>query len=361
MKLSQSVNFAKGDKTLGMNKVTQRAILERRRVYGAVFAGRHGDGYTFGTIGKGDFKCTEDGKVCEITKANRDVSTPSSFDYAYNIKEIRAKWSQIDDATREKAIENLQSGKFFENTINEFTDALGNVKDAFKSITPDFLWPKASESPEVPEAPKPPQVHEEEVREEDGNSNTAHDQGKSRNSGKEKDGKSKGEHEGYKSYQIKDGDTLSEIAMDFGVSVDDLMAANDNIENPNMIYSGQVLNIPKGKSSTYKMGKIGSQSSTSQNSCPWDGNMPDFSVDQGTVAKQEVQKILQAVNELKAKSGDEQKATALRKEADKELNAWLSDKARVVQKEETQFRRLADGTAVMISYGLLNSMKMANL
>jgi hypothetical protein len=87
------------------------------------------------------------------------VNTPSSFDYAYNIKEIRAKWSQIDDATREKALENLRSGKFIENTINDFTGALGDVADALKSITPDFLWPKASESLEEQE------VHEEEIGE----------------------------------------------------------------------------------------------------------------------------------------------------------------------------------------------------
>jgi hypothetical protein len=145
--LGASVNLAKSDKNVGMNK------------YGVVFAGRHGDGYTFGTIGKGDFKCTEDGGVCEITKANRDVSTPSSFDYAYNIKEIRAKWSQIDDKTKEKALENLKSGKFIENTINDFTNALGDVKDAIKSITPDFLWPKDSEAFEEPE------IYEEEIGE----------------------------------------------------------------------------------------------------------------------------------------------------------------------------------------------------
>ena len=54
--LRASVNLAKSDKSVGMNK------------YGVVFAGRSGDGYTFGTIGKGDFKCTEDGRTWTSTK-----------------------------------------------------------------------------------------------------------------------------------------------------------------------------------------------------------------------------------------------------------------------------------------------------
>ncbi|WPX96428.1 hypothetical protein [Candidatus Bandiella euplotis] len=89
--LGASVNFAKGDKAVGMNK------------YRAVFAGRSGGGYTFSTIGKDDVHCTEDGKVCEVTKSNLDASKPGSFDYAYNIKEIRAKFSQIDEGTKQKA------------------------------------------------------------------------------------------------------------------------------------------------------------------------------------------------------------------------------------------------------------------
>lgn len=44
-------------------------------------------------------------------------------------------------------------------------------------------------------------------------------------------------------YTVKPGDTLGRIARDHGVSVSDLVEAND-ISNPNLIYPGQVLVIP---------------------------------------------------------------------------------------------------------------------
>lgn len=47
------------------------------------------------------------------------------------------------------------------------------------------------------------------------------------------------------SYEIQAGDTLLGIAAEFGVSVDDLMAAND-IDDPNAIWAGQTLVIPGG-------------------------------------------------------------------------------------------------------------------
>ncbi len=45
------------------------------------------------------------------------------------------------------------------------------------------------------------------------------------------------------SHIVKPGETLSHIAVRYGVSVQELMAAN-NIHNPNLIYVGQELNIP---------------------------------------------------------------------------------------------------------------------
>lgn len=45
-------------------------------------------------------------------------------------------------------------------------------------------------------------------------------------------------------YQIKSGDTLSEIAAKMGTTVSALMAANPQIKDPNKIYAGAVLNIP---------------------------------------------------------------------------------------------------------------------
>jgi LysM repeat protein len=48
-------------------------------------------------------------------------------------------------------------------------------------------------------------------------------------------------------YQIQSGDTLSGIAAQLGVSVADLMALNPNITDPNLIISGQMLNVPGGQ------------------------------------------------------------------------------------------------------------------
>ena len=47
-------------------------------------------------------------------------------------------------------------------------------------------------------------------------------------------------------YTIQSGDTLSGIAARYGVSVQDLLAANPQIRNPDVIYSGQSLTIPSG-------------------------------------------------------------------------------------------------------------------
>lgn len=47
-------------------------------------------------------------------------------------------------------------------------------------------------------------------------------------------------------YTIQRGDTLSGIAARHGVSVQDLLAANPQIRNPDVIYSGQSLTIPSG-------------------------------------------------------------------------------------------------------------------
>jgi LysM repeat protein len=46
-------------------------------------------------------------------------------------------------------------------------------------------------------------------------------------------------------YTVQPGDTLSEIAQRFGTSVDVLVEAN-SIENPDLIFPGQRLQIPRG-------------------------------------------------------------------------------------------------------------------
>ena len=50
-----------------------------------------------------------------------------------------------------------------------------------------------------------------------------------------------------KSYTIANGDTLSGIASEFGVSVSSLASAN-GIADPNLIYAGQTIVIPSGGS-----------------------------------------------------------------------------------------------------------------
>lgn len=44
-------------------------------------------------------------------------------------------------------------------------------------------------------------------------------------------------------YVVKSGDTLYRIAAKYGVTVQQIVAAN-NIANPNLIFTGQVLKIP---------------------------------------------------------------------------------------------------------------------
>jgi spore coat assembly protein SafA len=45
-------------------------------------------------------------------------------------------------------------------------------------------------------------------------------------------------------YVVQAGDTLSEIAQRFGVSLDALIAANPQITDPDRIFPGQVIVIP---------------------------------------------------------------------------------------------------------------------
>lgn len=53
-------------------------------------------------------------------------------------------------------------------------------------------------------------------------------------------------------YKVKKGDTLSSIAKKYGITVNELINAN-NIKNPNLIYIGQVLTIPM-ESNIHDMG-----------------------------------------------------------------------------------------------------------
>ncbi|MCA9924857.1 MAG: LysM peptidoglycan-binding domain-containing protein, partial [Anaerolineales bacterium] len=48
------------------------------------------------------------------------------------------------------------------------------------------------------------------------------------------------------SYQVRWGDTLSQLAVRFGVSTNDIVDANSKITNPNLIYAGDTIEIPAG-------------------------------------------------------------------------------------------------------------------
>jgi LysM repeat protein len=47
-------------------------------------------------------------------------------------------------------------------------------------------------------------------------------------------------------YVVKSGDTLGKIAARIGVSWRDILAVNPQIQNPSLIYVGQVINLPAG-------------------------------------------------------------------------------------------------------------------
>ena len=47
-------------------------------------------------------------------------------------------------------------------------------------------------------------------------------------------------------YVVQPGDTMSGIAAMFGVTLDDLVKANPQIRDPNTIYPGQTVYIPTG-------------------------------------------------------------------------------------------------------------------
>jgi len=47
-------------------------------------------------------------------------------------------------------------------------------------------------------------------------------------------------------YVVQSGDTLGKIAARVGVSWRDLLAVNPQIQNPSLIYAGQVINLPAG-------------------------------------------------------------------------------------------------------------------
>jgi peptidoglycan endopeptidase LytE len=62
----------------------------------------------------------------------------------------------------------------------------------------------------------------------------------------ERDGRRIDKEEGY--YLVRSGDTLIGIAKKFGVKYDRLLAANPQIEDENVLFRGELVKIPEGRS-----------------------------------------------------------------------------------------------------------------
>ncbi|EGL81348.1 cell wall hydrolase SleB [Caldalkalibacillus thermarum TA2.A1] len=60
-------------------------------------------------------------------------------------------------------------------------------------------------------------------------------------------------------YMIQPGDTLSELAQKFGLSVDDILKLNPNIKDPDLIYAGDSLNLPGRESEAKQSRKSGNK------------------------------------------------------------------------------------------------------
>ncbi len=80
------------------------------------------------------------------------------------------------------------------------------------------------------------------------------------------------------SYTVKSGDTLSGIARRFGVPLNQLIAMNPQIANPNLIYPDQQIRIPNGAVMGESMGVNGARANANANR----GGAPGASGTQGT-------------------------------------------------------------------------------
>ncbi len=51
-------------------------------------------------------------------------------------------------------------------------------------------------------------------------------------------------------YEVRPGDTLWDISQERGITLNELIAANPQIENPDMIFPGQIINLPRAGGNT---------------------------------------------------------------------------------------------------------------
>lgn len=110
-------------------------------------------------------------------------------------------------------------------------------------------------------------------------------------------------------YMVRPGDTLSGIASRSGVGLNDMMVANPQIKNPNMIYVGQQLNIPGGidgvsrpsSSSTQNRPTANNGANGASNSAPVRNTGPSGDV-KGGVSVAELRRIMPSLSESKAQA-----------------------------------------------------------
>jgi LysM repeat protein len=69
-------------------------------------------------------------------------------------------------------------------------------------------------------------------------------------------------------YLIKPGDTLSGIASSHSVKVAAVQAANPQIKNPNLIYAGQIIKLPKGSPAAHRSHTPSVHTSAHRHSAP---------------------------------------------------------------------------------------------
>ncbi|MDR2940437.1 MAG: CAP domain-containing protein [Clostridiales bacterium] len=95
--------------------------------------------------------------------------------------------------------------------------------------------------------------------------------------------------EEYEAYVIQDGDTLYNIAQNYGTTVDEIIVINPELENPDLIVTGSEVKLPAG----------GSQSEEAFNLF----KKKDAPVDESIQKNSEAEKVLELVNAQRAENG----------------------------------------------------------
>ena len=105
-------------------------------------------------------------------------------------------------------------------------------------------------------------------------------------------------------YTIKNGDTLWDIAKNNNTTVEDIQKANPNIKNPNLIYSGNTINLPDAQVNT-QQNTAPAANNTQQTTSPTVNNntadsKPQYQYDASTDAayQQAIQALQQAQNNM---------------------------------------------------------------